>query len=382
MDDNIYEIINGKKYKKCKENQIRNPITRRCIYKDKKVANELLLKKIKERPNYLYKSIKIRTKKKKVSLSPVEYNDKRFYIYKKIVENIDKNIQIGINLILEDKLNYGDRNIYISYLIKKPKYKFASKIVIDNKKTEEEIRYLKILNNAVNQKKCPHFPLLYGTNNIIIKKEDLNLLPKILRVETNNYKIILSELADGNLRRFIKNMNNNDDIYLNALTQIFFSLIFFYKETMSFHNNSLWDNFVYKTIKKGGYYQYEIMGNKYYLENLGYLWMIFDFDNCVDFNKSIDKNIMIKTDFLRIIYSFLPSFYNGLIKEKDYKMSQISLNKILNVLNVVKYYTELYSSTGMKIYISKILNILVINGFIKTYVIPSLIINKIPYKIK
>ena len=65
-----------------------------------------------------------------------------------------------------------------------------------------------------------------------------------------------------------------------------------------------------------------------------------------------------------------------------YKMSQISLNKILNVLNVVKYYTELYSSTGMKIYISKILNILVINGFIKTYVIPSLIINKIPYKIK
>jgi hypothetical protein len=63
-------------------------------------------------------------------------------------------------------------------------------------------------------------------------------------------------------------------------------------------------------------------------------------------------------------------------------MSQISLNKILNVLNVVKYYTELYSSTGMKIYISKILNILVINGFIKTYVIPSLIINKIPYKIK
>ena len=41
--DEIYEIINGKKYKKCKENQIRNPISRRCIYKDKKTAKDILL---------------------------------------------------------------------------------------------------------------------------------------------------------------------------------------------------------------------------------------------------------------------------------------------------------------------------------------------------
>jgi hypothetical protein len=176
-------------------------------------------------------------------------------------------------------------------------------------------------------------------------------------------------------------MNNSDNIYLNALTQIFFSLIFFYKETMSFHNNSIWDNFIYKTIKKGGYYHYEIMGNNYYLENVGYLWMINDFDNCVEFNKSMDKNIMIRNDFLRIIYSFLPSTNNGLIKDNDYKISQNSLDKILKLFNVVKYYSEKYSLLGMKIYISKILNILVINGFIKTSVNPSYIINKISYKI-
>jgi len=381
MDDNNFEIINGKKYKKCKENQIRNPITRRCINKDKKIANELLLKEIKERPRYLYKSIKIRTKKKKLSLSPQEYNEKRFYIYKKIVQNIENNIEIGENLIIKDKLEYGDKNIYSSYFKKNPKYIFASKIVVKNKKSENEINYLKMLNKAVIENRCPHFPMLYNYyNNIKIK--DLEILPKILRVENNSYNIILSELADGNLKKFIIRMNNSDNIYLNALTQIFFSLIFFYKETMSFHNNSIWDNFIYKTIKKGGYYHYEIMGNNYYLENVGYLWMINDFDNCVEFNKSMDKNIMIRNDFLRIIYSFLPSTNNGLIKDNDYKISQNSLDKILKLFNVVKYYSEKYSLLGMKIYISKILNILVINGFIKTSVNPSYIINKISYKIR
>jgi len=381
MDDNNFEIINGKKYKKCKENQIRNPITKRCIYKDKKIANELLLKEIKERPQYLYKSIKIRTKKKKLSLSPQEYNEKRFYIYKKIVQNIENNIEIGENLIIKDKLEYGDNNIYSSYFKKKPKYIIASKIVVENKKSENEINYLKMLNKAVLENKCPHFPILYNYyNNIKIK--DLDILPKILRVEHNSYKIILSELADGNLKKFIIKKNNSDNIYINALTQIFFSLIFFYKETMSFHNNSIWDNFVYKTIKKGGYYHYEIMGDNYYLENVGYLWMINDFDNCVEFNKSIDKNIMLRNDFLRIIYSFLPSTNNGLIKDNDYKISQNTLNKILKLFNVVKYYSEKYTLLGMKIYISKILNILVINGFIKTSVNPSYIINKISYKIR
>lgn len=381
MDDNNFEIINGKKYKKCKENQIRNPITKRCIYKDKKIANELLLKEIKERPQYLYKSIKIRTKKKKLSLSPQEYNEKRFYIYKKIVQNIENNIEIGENLIIKDKLEYGDNNIYSSYLKKKPKYIIASKIVVENKKSENEINYLKMLNKAVLENKCPHFPMLYNYyNNIKIK--DLDILPKILRVEHNSYKIILSELADGNLKKFIIKKNNSDNIYINALTQIFFSLIFFYKETMSFHNNSIWDNFVYKMIKKGGYYHYEIMGDNYYLENVGYLWMINDFDNCVEFNKSIDKNIMLRNDFLRIIYSFLPSTNNGLIKDNDYKISQNTLNKILKLFNVVKYYSEKYTLLGMKIYISKILNILVINGFIKTSVNPSYIINKISYKIR
>ena len=108
--------------------------------------------------------------------------------------------------------------------------------------------------------------------------------------------------------------------------------------------------------------------------------MISDYEKSVDFNKSIEKNIMIKLDFERIIYSFLPSYYNGIIKEKNYKLSQKSVITILNLLNDVKYYSEKYTSSGMKIYIMKILNSLVKNGFMKTSVNKSLIINKTPYK--
>ena len=61
MDDN-YEIINGKKYKKCKENQIRNPITRRCVYIDKKTAKNILNS---EGPRYILKYVKKREVKKK-----------------------------------------------------------------------------------------------------------------------------------------------------------------------------------------------------------------------------------------------------------------------------------------------------------------------------
>jgi hypothetical protein len=373
--DNLYEIINGKKYKRCNENQIRNPITRRCINKDKKTAKDLLLND-KKSPKYLLKYIKIRERRKKISKISIED------INKKIIENIDSKIIIGKNLIIKKRIDYGiDGNIYLSYLNKYPKYDFFSKIVLDNKKSENEIAYLKMTNDAVINHRCPHFPMSYGNYDLHLSNDDLKILPKLLKVDVNNsFKIILSEKVDGNLRLFLNNMNKSDDIYLNALAQVFISLMFFYKETKSFHNNSIWNNFIYKNVDKGGYYHYELMGNDYYLENLGYLWMISDYDKCIEFKKSIDKNFMIKTDFERIIYSFLPTYKNGLIKGEKYKITQKSLVNILNILGVIKYYSELYTLSGMKIYIIKIMNTLVKNGLIKTSVDKSLIINKSPYK--
>lgn len=376
--EEIYDIINGKKYKKCKENQIRNPITRRCINKDKKTAKDLLLLDNKYYPKYLLKYIKNKSKKKNISLSPKEDNEKRIYNYKKIINNIG---DINNDIKIGDKIEYyNNGNMFLSYLIKKPKYNFVSMIIINNKKSINEIKYLNILNDAIINNRSFHFPLLYGIYDYKIKANELKKLPKLLKLESNIYKLILFELFDGNLKKFMIKMNNNDNVYLNALTQVFLSLIFLYKETKSFHNNSIWDNFLYKKINKGGYYHYEIMGENYYLENLGYLWIISDFEKCIDFKKSIDKNIRINLDFEKIINSFLPSYYNGIINEKNYKLSQKSVTEILKILNVVKTYSELYTLAGMKIFIIKILNTFVKYKFMKTNINSSLIINKTPYK--
>lgn len=373
MDDN-YEIINGKKYKKCKENQIRNPITRRCVYIDKKTAKNILNS---EGPRYILKYVKKREVKKKIN-----FIENRINIYKKINSNIGDKIILGGNIILGNNVNYGNGNIYISNLKKIPKYLFASRIDINSKIVENEINYFKILTDAVLNNRCIHFPLLYGQTDIVLKKDELNLLPKMMKIENNKmYKILFMELADGNLRNFINDMSKTDIIYLNALSQIFMSIMFFYKETNCFHNNSIWEKFTYIKVEKGGYFHYEIMGNNYYIENLGYVWMICDYDKSIDFTKSIEKYITLKIDFEKIIYSFLPLKYNGKIKEDRYKMSKISTDKILKILFEVKNYVDHYSHIGMNIFLNKILKSLVKNEFIKTSINHSMVINKIPYKI-
>jgi hypothetical protein len=382
--DELYEIINGKRYKKCKEGQIRNPLTKRCINKDNRTALNLL-KLMKERPNYLYKYVKKRerriNKEEELSISPIDIYEKRLKIYKKIIKTKEENIKIGGNIIFKNKLNYGI-NIYSSYLTSNPKILIATELVINNKKSDEEKSYLNKVSNLVINKNCPHFPLLYRSQNIQLNDDELIYLPKLLKVEKNkSYKIIMTEHIDGNLKNLFHNIEGNDEIFMNAISQIFISMMFFYHHTSSFHNNSSWDNLIYKKTESGGYYQYEISGTKFYIENKGYLWMLWDYDNCIEFSNSLKKKIMIKLDFEKIILNFLPIKFNGIIKKMDYKLSNDSMNKIKKLYDRIKYYDELYSSTGLSIFISKILQLLILNGFLLTSVKSNDIINKNPFKI-
>jgi len=57
------------------------------------------------------------------------------------------------------------------------------------------------------------------------------------------------------------------------------------------------------------------------------------------------------------------------------------MNKIKKLYDRIKYYDELYSSTGLSIFISKILQLLILNGFLLTSVKSNDIINKNPFKI-
>ena len=61
-------------------------------------------------------------------------------------------------------------------------------------------------------------------------------------------------------------------------------------------------NFLFRKIKKGGYYHYNIYGKDYYVENLGYVWEIQDFGFSHGFNNSEEINkkelILLKNHYL------------------------------------------------------------------------------------
>jgi len=132
-----YDIINGRRYKRCKENQIRNPLTKRCIDKNKQTAKNLLNQK--GHPKSLIKYIKKRNKilkspeKKKTidkyvpKLSPIietsyissiKDMDKRIRMYKKITKKLEEfDIKTDI-IIKKDK----------SYLKDTPEYEIQKEI--------------------------------------------------------------------------------------------------------------------------------------------------------------------------------------------------------------------------------------------------------------
>lgn len=346
--DDEYEIVYGKKLKKCKDNQIRNPITHRCIDKDKKTAKEIIKKLDKLKvPETRLKIVKKRIPKKLSSSSKI-ISRKDFY------KKINKFFKIE-NLIRKKKLN---DNYYISHLENKKEYIFETKSIVN----EIDLNLFKKVSKAVLADKCPHFPILF-------KNVDL---------------LILTELTDGNLADFLKDMRlNKEDFYLNALSQIYLSLMFFYQETNHFITLPKYKNFVYRKIEKGGYYHYKIFGQNYYLENLGYLWIIRDYETSISFEKSQDKQMIINNDFVKISEGFLPYYLKGWIKNNNFHMSNDGLKKIYSLYNFNKKFNEYYTNKGMNNYLKNLMKKMLENGLIlKRILSKSLIINSIPYEIK
>ncbi len=346
-----YEIVYGKKLKKCKDNQIRNPITHRCIDKDKKTAKEVLKNLDKLRvPNSRLKIVKTRIPKKKMILllSSSIINRKDFY------KKINKYFKTD-NLVLKKRLN---DNYYLSHLQDKNKYVFETKSYVN----EIDLELFKKVSKAVLEDKCQHFPILFK--------------------EVNNK--LLTELTDGNLGDFMKDMKRNkEELYLNTLTQIYLSLMFFYQETKHFITLPKYKNFVYRRVEKGGYYHYKIFGEDYYLENLGYLWMIRDYETSISFDKSNDKQILINNDFLQIIQGFLPYYLKGWIKTSNYHMNDNGFKKIFLLYNFNKKFNEYYTEKGMNKYLrSLIKKMLEIELILKSVKSNFVIINYRPYEIK
>jgi len=192
-------------------------------------------------------------------------------------------------------------------------YKIALKITKYNPKKTNELETLKTVTNAVLANKANNLPILYDYK-IREGIDDYLKFPKIFhKFLKNPYIIYFNELADGDLKQFLNDNYDNEELVINALKQVLISLIEFYKITGKFHNDCHWGNFLY-------------------YKNQGYLFVIWDLDTSTEFHKTKYK---ITGDIEKI----LPSFLNKDDKIKGYMSNDKPYGE-----NVKKIIMDLYKN--------------------------------------
>jgi hypothetical protein len=298
----------------------------------------------------------------------------------------DNLIKIGTNIVLDNRI--GSKSVwglaFLSHYIIQNSNKliFATKIVDLSKNNNlleyNILKFLTLLN--VEKQICPHFPFCYGalkcddfSHTLIKKKIDLG------KLKNKKLIFIFSELANNNLKHLLK-FNNNQKILLNAIVQIMISIMFFNKYTKSFHKDGHSGNFLYHEITPGGYFHYVINGVDYYIENLGYLWVIWDFGLIIPFS-TIDYDSSTSPKFK--YYNSLPinyDFIKTLSSIKKRNKNEHIVENINSILFAIRTYDYTYNLNKMPELINKVLQSLqqyTNNSLITSN--PSKIINKKPF---
>jgi len=418
-----YEIIDGKKYKKCKENQMRNPITKRCIKKKEVIKNEVKEKECP--PNKIYnpatKRCVLKTSvigkkllglqnsfnKKTKAANIIKTNMKKFLLpfinrisaniydrvnyYNKIIKffklsksnnnyciSIDSYnkegkpiFKIGNNIILKKQIGSQSAHgaIYLSSFRDKNKklFKYAIKAIPITYKTDIEVNIIEKLNKEILADKCPHFLISYG----IVKCLNNPNITAGFPLNNKDYYVYLIELASGDFNSYNK---KNGELSGNALAQTFISLMFYYKETKSYHCDAHNGNFLYHNIKKGGYFHYQIFKQDYYIENLGYLWIIWDYEQSVPLTAKVsnhNKELKMGEDFFSI-FSYLYIF------DKSAKFKELK-EKLFNNIDSNSLAFKNYDKILFEKFIKEILESLCKVGFVSKTNNNFIIINKTPY---
>lgn len=322
-----------------------------------------------------------------------EYDDyyKRIENYKKIIryfKNIKNNqclvpikkrnnylvnyYEYNLNnnkIILKKRIGSNSRYgvIYLTHL-KLNEYLFATKLTPINIDNNFEIKLVKKLSKITLYDLNPHFLLTYK-NLYCYNEENTNKLPTIIK--NNNYNILINELADENLKNFLKYINDSE-LILNAYQQIFISILSFHYFTKGlYHGDCHYKNFLYKKINPGGYFHYNIFGEDIYIENKGYIWFIWDFGLVkAKYNKK--KRL---EDYIRINYFFKPN------EEYNNNNKFILVNEYVKKIEKMEFLDELLFKNSdvnfFKDFLFKFKNL-----YSYKYNKYSFIINKFPYIIK
>jgi hypothetical protein len=318
--------------------------------------------------------------------------------------------RIGRNIILDRQIGsdsaYGI--VFLSHFKSNVKYgtkfdkinKFAVKITDQINENKIELLVLKELTKKVIELKCPHFPINYGSlecnstpkpkisdDYLVVKGKqgDKKLYPKFINKNRLLY-IQINELATGDLYNNLISRENKD--LPNSFVQILLSMMFFHKYINAHHSDTHEGNFLYHKIKPGGYFHYNLYGTDYYLENKGYLWVIWDFGSITPFqnSKQINNNKFGEVyTKLKIVYDYLNLIdrlnkFTDLLSPEFINICKLLKEEVFAPYN--KQYNFEYDVNLFKKLDVEILEFLVKN--VKSFRTkkPSDIINKTPYIIR
>jgi len=223
--------------------------------------------------------------------------NRKFKEHDNPIELIEKIGQGSCGVVYKSKLK--DDKEYNNY--------FATKIQLNFEEVDNEMfiaNKLKEYNSA--EFKNPHLPLILNSNIMLC-----------------------SNLANGTFEYYYKKIANRDvKLWKNAIEQIYMSMASLHSLGI-IHNDPHHQNFLFYKIKPGGCFHYEINGIDYYVENIGYLWNIWDFGICI-------------TNYRYTEYIKDYNFFNLFLRKNDEN------KKTSDFIDKFKYYIENHVSEKVK----------------------------------
>ena len=299
----------------------RRPVNNECkkegyIIKLNRQKFECCYKELKKKEKKEKKEIIKNSSSKSLSSSKIELNgylSKRIKTYNDFMQNREElkkcNNDDNIN-----NLKLIDRSSRLWVIFNANVNAIPVSITLSVFNTDELLmKTIKDLSLSVLNGNTPHFQLYYMDtrcsvdnikkyNKLLSDNYDKSKLPAMY-----NIKFYENLFYYCNLNEFIEKnkLNINDRLFVNAFSQCMLSIIYYYSYMSSKYdeimglNGISGEDFICHKIEKGGYFKYEIYGKEYYIENLGYVFILSFL------NKKSDIIKLDSKDNFKLIYSFI-----------------------------------------------------------------------------
>ena len=298
--------------------------------------------------NKLLDRFKKYKKLNKLILKNIENADDKCLIHSK---NTDYLYSFNNNIFIIKKIGSksSDASIWLSKIKSySNNYYFITKIQLFSDFTEQ-LFLDKVSEYAIKYNNI-HLPLYYGylkCNNFnksnLLLPENINIQKKLNSFNYKNnystsYYSIFAELADGDIIKYTSEILFSYIKLQNAIAQCFMALITFHNVGI-YHRDSHLGNFLYYKISSGGCVEYKYKGLIFYIENIGYNWVIWDFGRCINIDSN-NKNDIYE-DFSILIESIIDErMYKKisliLAKDYEYKNYITGLDIILEIIESTK----------------------------------------------